>query len=157
MAAALRIVTDRDEALGLAPALDACAREFMAQFSDVPYPEGASRRFLEQHFEDPATVLVEARPEGDVGGLDGWAALCLVGPFRDPLLGTVIPLVLVLYVRSAWRHRGLGRSLLERAAGTLEERGVGGLTARVGHNDDALISMGERWGFVRNFELMQRD
>lgn len=156
MAAAVRIVTDRTEALALAPALDACAREFMGQFSDVPYPEGASRRFLEQHFEDPATVLVEARDQPG-GGPDGWAALCLVGPFRDPLLGTTIPLVLVLHVRSAWRHRGLGRALLEEAARTLDERGVSGLTARVGHNDDALISMGERWGFVRNFELMQRD
>ena len=148
-----RIVTERAEALALAPALDACAAEFMAQFSDEPYPEGAARRFLEAGFEDPATVLAvaETEPRGP------WAALCLTGPFRDPLLQTSVPMVLVLHVQSAWRHRGLGGGLIELAARELAARGQRGLAARVGHNDDALISMGERWGFVRNFELMLRD
>jgi hypothetical protein len=36
----------------------------------------------------------------------------------------------------------------------LAERGMRVLAARAGHNDDALISMGERWGFVRAWELM---
>ena len=151
MEPSLGIVEERAEALALAPALDACAAEFMGQFSDEPYPEGAAARLLERAFDDPATVLVKAEAEG------GWAGLCLVGPLEDPLLGTRTPLVLVLHVVSAWRHRGLGRALLERAAEELDRRGVGGLTGRVGHNDDALISMGERWGFVRNFELMQRE
>jgi hypothetical protein len=31
------------------------------------------------------------------------------------------------------------------------------LSARAGHNDDALISMGERWGFVRQWEMMVRE
>ena len=151
-----RIVTDRAEALALAPALDACTAEFMAQFSDEPYPAGAAQRFLEAHFEDPATVLIKA--ETEPGGPQApWAALCLTGPFVDPFLGTRVPMVLVLYVESAWRHRGLGHGLLDQAVEVLEGRGLGGLTARVGHNDDALISMGERWGFVRNFEWMQRD
>ena len=29
--------------------------------------------------------------------------------------------------------------------------------AAFGHNDDALISMGERWGLVRTWELMAAD
>ena len=39
----------------------------------------------------------------------------------------------------------------------LAARGVRGISARVGHNDDALISMGERWGFVRHWELLLRE
>ena len=31
------------------------------------------------------------------------------------------------------------------------------LWARAAHNDDALISMGERWGFVRAWELMSAE
>jgi GNAT superfamily N-acetyltransferase len=153
MGAAARVVGEREEALRLAPALDERAAEFMAQFSDAPYPAGTARRFLEEHFDDPATVLVvgESAPRGP------WAGLCLVGPFRDPLLATSLPMVLVLHVEPAWRHRGLAGELLERAGAELAARGVRGLAARVGHNDDALISMGERWGFVRTFELMQRE
>ncbi len=156
---ARRIVTSLEEALSLAPALDACAEEFAAQFSDDPYPQGASQRFLEAHFEHPATVLVKAEvaPGGAGGAGAPWTGLCLTGPWSDPLLGSHVPLILVLHVQSAWRHRGLGRGLLEEAARLLAERGQAGLSARVGHNDDALISMGERWGFVRNFESMQRD
>lgn len=153
MAVAARVVSERDEALRLAPALDERAAEFMAQFSDAPYAAGAAARFLEQHFDDPATLLVVA--ESAPGG--PWAGLCLVGPFRDPLLASSLPMILVLHVEPAWRHRGVARLLLERASGELAARGIRGLAARVGHNDDALISMGERWGFVRTFELMERE
>ena len=68
-----------------------------------------------------------------------------------------VPMILVLHVETAWRHRGVARALLERVSELLAARGVRGLAARVGHNDDALISMGERWGFVRTFELMARE
>jgi GNAT superfamily N-acetyltransferase len=153
MQAPTRVVSERAEVLALAETLDARAAQFMAQFSDRPYPAGAVRRLLQSHFGDPALVLVvaESAPRGPLVGV------CLVGPARDPLLGTTQPMILVLHVETAWRHRGIARELLERSAAELEERGLTSLAARVGHNDDALISMGERWGFVRTFEVMVRE
>ena len=151
MELALRTITDRAEALTLAGALDERAAEFMAQFSDEPFPAGATARFLERHGDDPATVLVKAETEPS----GPFAALCLTGPLEDPLLGGTTPMVLLLHVETAWRHRGVARRLVEEVRRVLAERGIGRLTARVGHNDDALISMGERWGFVRQFELME--
>ena len=94
-----------------------------------------------------------------------WSALeparawgrCLTGPFADPLLGTTQPMVLVLHVDPSLRHRGVARELIAHADGLLYARGHATLAARAGHNDDALISMGERWGFVRSWELMVRE
>ena len=83
--------------------------------------------------------------------------MCLVGPLEDPLLESRLPLVLVLYVDSAVRHRGLAGLLVEAASRELADRGIPRLAARAGHNDDALISMGERWGFTRLWELMLRE
>lgn len=152
MSLTLRTVTELSAALALAPALDAHAAEFEVQFSDEPFPVGATARFLEQHFEVPETLLLEALDEA--GGILG---LCLLGPLVDPLKGTAVPTVLVLHVASTWRHRGVARALIRAASDELSRRGVRGLSARVGHNDDALISMGERWGFVRHWELLLRD
>jgi GNAT superfamily N-acetyltransferase len=66
-------------------------------------------------------------------------------------------MVLVLYVEPDARHRGVARALVEEATRLLAARGLRRLAARAGHNDDALISMGERWGFVRQWELMLRE
>jgi GNAT superfamily N-acetyltransferase len=149
----LRPITAPEEALALAPALDARAAEFLAQFTDEPYPEGATARFLERSFEDPATLLLVA----EVGEPGAFAGLCLTGPLVDPLLGTATPTVLILHVETAWRHRGVAGHLIEESRRLLGARGLGQLAGRVGHNDDALISMGERWGFVRQWELMVRE
>jgi GNAT superfamily N-acetyltransferase len=149
----VRQITNPQEARALAPFLDARAAEFMAQFSDEPYPEGAAGRFLEARFDEPATVLLAA----EAGQEGSFCGLCLIGGLVDPLLATSTPTVLVLHVESAWRHRGLAGVLVEEARRILAERGLTQLAARVGHNDDALISMGERWGFVRHWELMLRE
>jgi len=147
-----RVVRSLEEALKLAPALDRHAAEFMTQFSDEAYPAGASARFLRRRFGDSETVLVTAAEErGEPLGM------CLVGPLEDPLLESRLPLVLVLYVDSAVRHRGLAGLLVEAASRELADRGIPRLAARAGHNDDALISMGERWGFTRLWELMLRE
>lgn len=148
----LRTVTDPAEALALAPELDRYAAEFQTQFSDEPYPLGSAARFVEQQLDRPESLLLQARDEA--GATLG---LCLIGPLLDPLMGTALPTVLVLYVSPTWRHRGMARSLIKAASETLADRGVTGLSARVGHNDDALISMGERWGFVRHWELLLRE
>ena len=149
----LRHVTATDEALALCDRLDTYAAEFNVQFSDVAFPEGAAERFVRRHFEAPQTVLVVAEGENR-GALLG---VCLVGPLVDPLIGTTLPVVLVLHVDPSLRHRGIARELIRDAERILAERGIRQLAARAGHNDDALISMGERWGFVRSWELMVRE
>jgi GNAT superfamily N-acetyltransferase len=143
-----------EDALALAPRLDACAAEFDRQFTDEPFPAGASERFLSERFAEPETVLVVARADSDAGQLLG---LVLVGALVEPLRGTRLPTVLVLHVVPDARHRGLAGELVAEATRLLESRGLTQLAARAGHNDDALISMGERWGFVRQWELMLRD
>src|SRR5262245_38548122 len=129
----LRTITQLDEALKLAPLLDRRAAEFNAQFSDEPFPSGASERFLRMHLSDPETLLMVA--EQDDGSL---AAICLIGALIDPLMRSRTPVVLVLYVDDAARHRGLASEIVSEARGTLADRGIRSLAARVGHNDDAL-------------------
>lgn len=149
----LRQIQQLEEALALVPLLDRLAAEFMAQFSDQPLPSGASERTLRATFGARESVLVVAEGErrGETLGV------CWVGPLTDPLLGTTQPLVLVLHVDSSLRHRGVAGELVTDIERILAERGVHRLAARAAHNDDALISMGERWGFVRAWELMVKE
>jgi GNAT superfamily N-acetyltransferase len=153
MNAELRRITSIDEALTMAPAIDAYASQAMAEFFDGPLPEGVSRRFLERHFEASECVLLvaeSARRKSDLG-------VCLSGPFEDPLIGTRVPMILLLFTSPDVRHRGLAHAMVEEVSRLLAERGHRTLAARAGHNDDALISMGERWGFVRQWEMMLRE
>jgi len=149
----LRTLDTLSQALELAPALDRHAAEFWTQFSDDPWPAGASERFLRRSFEARETVLIVAQ---DGERAEPWG-VCLTGPFVDPLRGDTTPMVLVLHVDPALRHRGVARELVDEASRSLEARGLSRLAARAGHNDDALISMGERWGFVRAWEWMLRE
>jgi GNAT superfamily N-acetyltransferase len=146
----LRQITSLQEALRLAPRIERSAAAFQAQFSDAELPREAAARLLATRFDAPQTVLVGAFPTA--GGEP--IGLCLVGPFEDPLTLARLPMVLVLEVDEKARHRGVARALIEQAQAVLSERGLRVLAARAGHNDDALISMGERWGFVRAWELM---
>jgi GNAT superfamily N-acetyltransferase len=153
MNVSFRRITELTHAPELAPALDAYAAQAMAEFRDEPLPEGVCRRFFERAFLLPETVLLvaeSARGRADLG-------VCLTGPFEDPLIGTRTPMVLILYVSPAARHEGLAGKLVGEVRRVLEARGLPALAARAGHNDDALISMGERWGFVRQWELMLRE
>ena len=49
------------------------------------------------------------------------------------------------------------RALILELSRLLLRRGFEALLARAGHNDDALISMAERLGMVRTFEVMSSD
>jgi GNAT superfamily N-acetyltransferase len=149
----LRRIESFEAALELAPELDRHSAEFWTQFSDSPWPAGAAERFLHKHFAAPETVLVVA---SDDTRAQPWG-LCLTGPFVDPLRGDSTPMVLVLHVDPSLRHRGVANELIEDVSRALKARGLARLAARVGHNDDALISMGERWGFVRAWEWMLRE
>ncbi len=145
----IRPVTLLQEALRLAPELERQAALFQAQFSDQEFPRGAAARFLAHHFDEPESLLLLAAQAGGEP-----LGMCLIGPYVDSLSGERLPMVLVLYVVPASRHQGIARRLVEEARSTLRSRGITRLAARAGHNDDALISMGERWGFVRAWELM---
>ena len=146
----LRQVTSLQEALRLAPRIERSAAAFHAQFTDAELARDAAARLLATRFDLPQTVLVGAFPAGGSEPV----GLCLVGPFEDPLTLTRLPMVLVLEVDEKARHRGVARALIEQAQSVLAARGQRVLAARAAHNDDALISMGERWGFVRAWELM---
>lgn len=138
------------------PPLADLAQELVSQAlteeRDEGAPAGAGLAVLERALASPCGVLLCARsPEGDPCGL------VVIGPLVDPLAGDERPMLQVLWTAPAWRRRGLARGLVERASQLVRERGYTTLSARVGHNDDALLSMGERWGFVRTFETLVRE
>ena len=148
MEAEFHEIEDRDDALTAAEALEPAAAELSAEFRDTPLPDHTVRRLIERSFGRPETVLMEARGGGQLLGT------CLTAPFEDPLTGELLPMIVLLHVDPDVRHRGVARGLVEHTLRTLETRGLTELAARAAHNDDALISMGERWGFVRHWEMM---
>jgi len=149
----IRNIEDPEEALALSTALEAYVAQATADVRDEPLPEGTCRRFFERCFDDRETVLLVAETQAGRADL----GVCITGPFEDPLVGTRVPMILVLFVSPSARHRGLAKALVDRVTEILERRGLPTLAARAGHNDDALISMGERWGFVRQWEIMLRE
>jgi ribosomal protein S18 acetylase RimI-like enzyme len=149
----IRRIEDLHSALELAPALEAYASQATAEFRDEPLPEGTCRRFFAGKFSEPETAFVVA--ETAPGRCD--LGVCVSGPFDDPLTGARSSIVLILFVSPHARHQGIARRLVEEVSKILQERGIRSLAARAAHNDDALISMGERWGFVRQWELMVRE
>ena len=152
----LKLVTDAAEIDALLPRLEILAAELMSEFRDEPLPAGAVGRLLQRSGQEPQTILLRADAAPGDPAADP-LGLLLTAPFEDPLTGERVPLVVLLHVRPDVRHRGIARRLVEQALQTLAERGLDRLAARAGHNDDALISMGERWGFVRSWELMLRE
>jgi hypothetical protein len=93
----IRCVEDLDEALGLASAVEAYAAQATAEFRDGPLPEGTCRRFLQRRFSDPETLVLvaETRPgRADLG-------VCVTGPFEDPLIGSRLPMILMLSASKA--------------------------------------------------------
>jgi GNAT superfamily N-acetyltransferase len=150
----LKLVTDRAEALALAGLVQRCAEASTAEFRDGPLPPDVGRRAIEHGFDQPEFLFLLAR---DDGAPDGVAGLCLAMPFVDPLTAERVPMIVLLHVEPSLRHRGVARALVSEAQRVLARRGQNTLAARAGHNDDALISMGERWGFLRAWELLVRE
>lgn len=142
-----------DDACELAPLIDRCAAEAMAEYRDTPLPPGTGLRFCKESFRAPEAVLLVGESEPGLADL----GLCVIGPFADPLTGERVPMVLVLWVNPTVRRRGLAKAMVTEARDVLRERGFKSLAARAAHNDDALISMGERSGFTRQWDLMLRE
>ena len=153
MDARIQEVTTLDDALDLAEEIDRYAAEALAEFRDDPPPPGTAERLLRRAMDSPEGVVLTARLAGN-GERIGW---CVTAPLLDPLVGDTLPIVVGLFVHPDFRRRGLARELVRTAREILTRRGRPSLAARAGHNDDALISMGERWGFVRSWEIMVRE
>lgn len=139
---------EREEALACAPEVDRMAAETMAEFRDEDLPTGVGTRLIERALDAREGLVLVA--ESDAGR----QALAITVPFEDPLSGERVPLLVLLHVDPDLRHRGVARAMVEELRARLADRGIHTLAARAAHNDDALISMGERWGFTRSWELM---
>lgn len=144
---------DAAAALAHAALLDLAAAESCESLGADPVPAGTARRWLERHGAAPECVLVVAEREGDPEP----AGLCATLPFEDPLTGTTEPLVVALWVAPTLRHRGVARALVAEVTRLCAARGLPAPAVRAAHNDDAVISMGERWGYVRTWELMRKE
>ena len=146
----LKILEAPDDALDLAGEIDRYTREATAEFRDESPGEGVGVRLVKRHFRAPECVFLTAH-EKERGARIG---MCVTVPMEDPLVGDQVPVVVVLHVHPEYRHRGLASHMVQAVRAELRTRGQSVLAARAGHNDDALISMGERWGFVRTVEIM---
>lgn len=148
----LRTIVSADDARPHLEILKARAQEALGDLgSETPRPD-FMERFLESSLAEPESLLIVAESAPGLADL----GLCLVGPHVDPLSGLRSPMVLVLSVDSKVRHRGLAGALVKEARRVLGRRGYDQLTARCAHGDDALVSMGERWGFIRTWEVMAK-
>jgi GNAT superfamily N-acetyltransferase len=111
-----------------------------------------AERFVREALGGRDALLLLARGPGpvDLGVLFAAASV-------NPFLGTSVPFVYALFVRPENRRAGVAAALLARAEQVYRTRGYGDLAAEVPYQDDALISMGERRGYVREREWMTKD
>ena len=137
------------EALQHEALLDEALGESSEALGQGSLPAGSARRLLESAAGRDETLVVGA---GEEGGPP--VAVCLAVPLEEPLTRASVPLIVALYVAPALRNRGIARTLVGEVRRLFSVRGIHTLSVRAGHNDDALISMGERWGFVRRWELL---
>ena len=149
----LRTLDRLEEALELLPLLDQAAEEGGKDWRDREVEPGIARAFLERSFDRRETIVIGAE---DVESQQTLAAIAS-GPFEDPLTFETTPMIVLLYVRPEIRHRGVARALILELSRRLTQRGFDALLARAGHNDDALISMAERLGMIRTFEVMSSE
>ena len=148
----LTAVEDPDELNAMRPLLEQASVATRASYSEADLPEEALVRFLERAPGCDETLFLVARDESSAP-----VAVAASGPFEDPLTGERWPMLVLLYVEPALRHRGVARALVEELRRRLARRDQDVLLARAAHNDDVLISMGERLGLVRTFEVMSSE
>ncbi len=148
----MRVVDDAAEARALGPLLERAVQAAGIAAGERLGPDTARRIFQRAVGRREGCLLVaEEKTSGRP------VALAASTPFEDPLSGDLAPMLVLLYVEPHLRQRGVARSLVLELRRSLASRGMNGLLARAGHNDDALISMGERWGFVRTWEIMSSE
>jgi ribosomal protein S18 acetylase RimI-like enzyme len=170
----IREIDEQAQTRQLLPFLEERAAEALALVREEALPAGALEAFLERSWDAPEKTLLVAEaarspPDADsaqaanstrAAGASPPATspsplgLLLSGPFTDPLAGDRRPMILVLWVERSLRHRGLAGALVRRAREIMAERGLAPLAGRAEAGDDTRISMGERWGFMRIWEVM---
>ena len=149
----LRTIDELADALKLLPLLDLAAREGGQTWRDEAIDPETAKRFLERSFDRRETCIISAENVTSEEAL----AVIASGPFEDPLTLECTPMIVLLFVRPEIRHRGVARALILELSRRLTQRGFEALLARAGHNDDALISMAERLGMIRTFEVMSSE
>lgn len=146
----LRTIDDSAEMNTLVPLVTRAVGDSSASFLDETPSEATVSSLLQRHLARPEGLLLVAETEGSSTP----SALVWTAPFEDPLNTEALPMILALWVDPDLRHRGLARGIVAEARRLLAARGFPELAGRVSYNDDSLISMGERWGFVRRWELV---
>jgi len=149
----LSLVTEKQQALTLGQEFEPQVLDALESMLPSDPGSGALTAFLERAFDEPETLLLVARERG---GERVWG-LCLVGAFVEPFTAQRLPMMLALWVDPSLRHRGVARALQVEARRLLMERGQSAFCTRASYNDDALVSMAERWGYVRQWEWMLGD
>ena len=145
-------VEDADELRTLLPFLERAAEATRATYDEDPCPADTAARFVKRGKDRAETLYLAARDEsGRV------VAVAVSGAFEDPLTAEPRPMLTMLYVDPSLRHRGVARALVDELGRRLARRGFDSFLARAGHNDDVLISMGERLGLVRSFEVLSSE
>ncbi|HJM56499.1 MAG: hypothetical protein CMJ98_04845 [Planctomycetes bacterium] len=134
--------------------LDHYVTRLTAEWTDRDPGKGLGAALLRRVEGSSAGLLLTAHASGPDGTKRARLGYCVVVPLADPVTGMETPFIAALEVDRDYRHRGLARSMVGAVTAEMQRRGHPELAARVGHNDDALISMGERWGFVRSHEVM---
>ncbi len=135
----LRPIADLSEAPGLVGELEA----YLAHHG--PPSSAAAEPLLRCALTDEAGLVLVALPRG--GGER--CGFCVTAPAREAWEAAGEPAIVALWTAPDYRHRGLARAMVADARQRLCARGYPRLRAWVEHGDDALISMGERWGFLR--------
>ncbi|MFT7485339.1 MAG: ribosomal protein S18 acetylase RimI-like enzyme [Candidatus Paceibacteria bacterium] len=146
----LRTIATFDEAKPHLESFIEHGQRALADLDQDPPQEGFLEHHLRANLGSPESLLLVAESEHGLANL----GVCLVGPHVDPLGGQKQPMLLILSVDSSVRHRALAGTLVKEARRILRRRGFETLAARVPSGDDALVSMGERWGFVRTWEFL---
>lgn len=118
-------------------------------------PESApsARRFLLRSLGQNETVFLLCREEKT----EKFAGLLFIARREDPFLAASSPFVYLLFTHPDFRRLGLAASLLAEGEKILKDRGLARLAAPATHNDDAIISMGERRGYLREREFMVKE
>lgn len=110
------------------------------------------REFMQSSLGHPSTVLLIARDAKS----EQFAGVMFVAARKDPFIGKEDPYIYLLYTVREFRRLGLAATLIDKGEEILRRRGQKSLSAPAGHNDDAIISLGERRGYLREIEFMSK-
>lgn len=130
----IRIAEERPdgaEALQLLAELD-------AYLLALPYPPESRHAFSVEKLLKQQVAFFVLRYGGQPAGCGG-----------VKIFGTEYGEVKRMYVRPAFRSRGLGKAILERLAACTLERGAPTLRLETGIYQTEAIGLYERWGFAR--------